>query len=190
MVFSEWLAHGVGHGGLCAVGDDFERVDEVLASVRELHELVFFGQFLDFDMLAVFFAFGFELIDSGGFFFDFCTKGFGFHHVTFHWPGSETFSEGEIAELDLSAGELGGSFANFPVEFAPCWVYDLCGLINGFELVVYKSVQAKVFPRVFEEVFLIPSTELRPGDCRRGCGPFGADDGDLPTAFGPLANLT
>ena len=70
MVLAEGFTHGVGHGGLGAVGNDFQRVDEVFASMGELQELVFFGEFFEFDVARVFFASRLELIDLARFEFD------------------------------------------------------------------------------------------------------------------------
>jgi len=165
MMFSETFTNGVGHGGLGTVGNDFDRVDEVLASVRELEELVFLGKFLDLDMPGVLLALRLELIDFARFKFDHSVECFGVGHVPFDLRGREAASEGEVTEPDLLARELGNPFTNLSVEGSPSGVYDLYGIFNRFDLIVYKSIQTKMFPSVFEEVLLIPSSELRPIRC-------------------------
>ena len=99
------------------------------------------------------------------------------------------FFEDQLAEFFLFSPQFCGSFSDLGVELSPCRVDDLCCIINRLGLIIYKSVQVKPFPGVFEEILLIPSAELR--SCYFGGSglPFGADDGNLATAVSKLANF-
>lgn len=156
----EGLAHDVDEGGLGAVGEEFDGVDEVLPAAAKLGDALLGREVAELDVSGGGFALvfvGLELALGGG------EEGEGGSFLLFVAGGGGGVvvlgAQGVGGEGGTLAGELSGTAADLAVEGAPGGIDEAGGVGKRAGAMLDELIQSVVLTHVFEEVFLIPTGE-------------------------------